>query len=141
MTYFWTTAPEAYDYSYTSTIETAVDKYGKTYRLVGNTDSYRFANFQMHRYGSGMHPCFEEDSEHAEYLGLKRSVIKNLTPAEALQAVKGWVIHPNDPDSYEGCHCGKEQWEVNTVKETVECKNCSGTVDLETLDNQYQNPG
>ena len=55
---FWTTAPEAYDYSYT--VDTNVRsglKQGHIYRLVEITDPKR-VQYQRERYLSGLYPSF-----------------------------------------------------------------------------------
>ena len=59
---FWTTAPEAYDYSYT--VDTAVRhglKMGHIYRLVEITDPNR-VQYQCERYLSGLHPSIPFES-------------------------------------------------------------------------------
>ena len=63
---FWTTAPKAYDYSYT--VDTNVRsglKLGHIYRLVEITDSNRVQN-QRDRYRSGLHPTIPFESLHQE---------------------------------------------------------------------------
>ena len=71
---FWTTAPEAYDYSYT--VDTDVRKISRTsaytdvrsglkmgliYRLVEITDPNR-VQYQRERYLSGLHPAIPFES-------------------------------------------------------------------------------
>lgn len=59
---FWTTAPEAYDYSYT--VDTDVRsglKMGHIYRLVEITDPNR-VQYQRERYQSGLHPSIPFES-------------------------------------------------------------------------------
>ena len=56
---YWTTAPQAYDYSYT--VDTDVRsglKMGRIYRLVEISDP-DLAQYQIDRYNSGLHPAFE----------------------------------------------------------------------------------
>jgi len=59
---FWTTASEAYDYSYT--VDTDVRsglKMGHIYRLVEITDPNR-VQYQRERYLSGLHPSIPFES-------------------------------------------------------------------------------
>jgi len=72
MTHYWTTAPESYDYSYTTT--TAVQVVGnKTYRLVETSDPIRFDRCQIPRYQSGFHAIFEQGDAREALLGLKHT--------------------------------------------------------------------
>lgn len=57
----YTTAPEAYDYSYVTVIneKAATDKNnGKVYRKVTMPENRR--DYQCGRYGSGFHPALDE---------------------------------------------------------------------------------
>ncbi len=59
---FWTTAPEAYDYSYTVDTEVRSGlKMGHIYRLVEITDPAR-VQYQRERYLSGLYPSFPFES-------------------------------------------------------------------------------
>ena len=58
-----TSAPEAYDYWYVTTVATVPDRYGKEARIVESTDAYRFEHYQKPRYHSGLHYCWPLDSE------------------------------------------------------------------------------
>jgi len=62
---FYTTAPEAYDYWYVTTVRQIGD-----WRLIEVTDEIRFRNCQTPRYESGLHTAVEADSERARELGL-----------------------------------------------------------------------
>lgn len=56
MRYVWTTAPESYDYSYMTTVDTYT-AHGASWRLVQTEDVMRLENFQIPRYGSGLYPA------------------------------------------------------------------------------------
>ena len=59
---FWTTAPEAYDYSYTVDTEVRSGlKMGHIYRLVEITDPSR-VEYQRARYRSGFYPSLPFES-------------------------------------------------------------------------------
>ena len=59
---FWTTAPEAYDYSYTVDTEVRSGlKMGHIYRLVEITDPSR-VEYQRARYQSGFYPSLPFES-------------------------------------------------------------------------------
>ena len=67
----FTNAPESYDYWYVKTVDTVKDRFGKDWRLIEVSDSYRFENFQIPRYGSGLRQAFTaKDKDSLEYLGL-----------------------------------------------------------------------
>ena len=66
MSQYWTTAPEAYDYSYT--VDTNVRhglKLDRVYRLVEITDPVR-VQYQRTRYLSGLHPSIPFESMEQE---------------------------------------------------------------------------
>lgn len=67
-TYFLTNAEEAYDYDYVRTLFVVQSKHGKDYRVIAVRDEYRFQNFQLPRYGSGLRQAHALDSEDAAYL-------------------------------------------------------------------------
>jgi len=114
---WWTSAPEAFDYDYVTTVVSDVPggKYakGKLYRLISVTDPARFRSFQAPRYSSGLHVAFPVDSEEAEWLGLPPS-------AEAMQmkANSGGYVH---------CECGgcfDETIASNDPDEPALCELC-----------------
>jgi len=66
---YWTTAPIDYDWSYVEEMQ-KVEVDGKEWRQIKVLDSFRFEKYQIHRYGSGMHPCHLHGSEEAEFAKL-----------------------------------------------------------------------
>ena len=71
LSWWWTTAPEAYDYSYVATVARAEDECA-AWRLLAVSDRLRFESCQEPRYHSGLHPCVEADTEEALARGLPR---------------------------------------------------------------------
>ncbi len=65
--YYFTNAPEAYDYWYVTTV-TQLE--GCNWRLVEVRDQERFEACQGPRYLSGWHAYVEADTEEAMHLGL-----------------------------------------------------------------------
>ena len=61
---FFTNAPEAYDYSYVTTVRMLPDSYGTArcvWREITVSDALRFEHYQTPRYASGMYQvCAEE---------------------------------------------------------------------------------
>ncbi len=71
LSWWWTTAPEAYDYSYVVSVGRA-DGEGAGWRLVAVSDRVRFEGHQEPRYHSGLHACVEADTDEALARGLPR---------------------------------------------------------------------
>ncbi len=70
MSYHFTNAPEAYDYSYVKTVATLPTC---SWRLIEVMDEMRFERFQTPRYLSGWNGIVEADSTEAKHLGLPPS--------------------------------------------------------------------
>ena len=69
--FYFTTAPEAYDYGYVTTVATGIrSKIGrKLWRLIKSVDAARFESFQSPRYASGFHGCVQAESRDAQLHG------------------------------------------------------------------------
>ena len=66
----WTTAPADYDQFGTTTIETCGEWRGKQLRRVLANPQH--ASYQADRYGSGLHPCFDDDPREADRIAKER---------------------------------------------------------------------
>src|SRR5690606_14349483 len=66
--FYLTNAEESYDYHYVKTLFTMTCKKDKAYRVIQVSDRYRFENFQVPRYQSGLRQAHAINSEEAKYL-------------------------------------------------------------------------
>ena len=64
---YLTSAPADYDYHYIKTIKVLKNSTGRTLRLIESSDESRFNSYQINRYFSGLHFCWELDSDNAKY--------------------------------------------------------------------------
>ncbi len=80
MSYHFTTAPEAYDYSYVKTVATLPSC---SWRLIEVSDEARFERFQTPRYLSGFNGVVKADTVEAERLGLPTTVAALALIADA----------------------------------------------------------
>ena len=97
MSFYFTNAPEAYDYWYVKTVKPTVvasndpkqgPKTGRAcWRLIEVSDQERFDFYQLPRYGSGLYQAYEPGSEQANYLGLPATVAETMS---ASRLVDDW---------------------------------------------------
>jgi hypothetical protein len=95
--YAITNAPEAYDYSYVSTVAQVTDKQDREWRLVHVSDEMRWENYQTPRYSSGLYQAFKLDNTDSEHLDrfdkaangrMRREMMKHWAEVQYQERIK-----------------------------------------------------